>query len=800
MLHYALRSLRREPALLLAATGTLAVAIAAATAVFSIADAVLLRPLPYPHSDRLYWVDEAWGRAPDGMALAPDYYSIRRQPRPFEDVAAYEPITVNWTATDSPEQLQAAAVTASFFRVMGARPLLGRYLSAGEEGANSPPVAVLSYAFWQTRFAADPQIAGRTMLLDRLPVTVIGVMPQGFDYPHGVQLWRPIDIDQATQLPRSAMRPARLVYMLARLRPGITPDALENDLAVLGHDVRAEYPPEFETAGFLKGFRIRATPLRRRIAGDLRPAVLVLSGAVALVLLIACVNLANLLLARAAAHRRELAVRLALGAPRRRIAGQMMIESLLLALPGGLAGLAIASFVVAALNRYKPLVLDRYPVIPLDLRTVAFTCAATVFTGLLFGMAPALSASGSHIADALKSAGHSQTGGAGAAQMRRILVIAEVAVSLVLLVGACLLARSFWKLGNVPLGFPSDRLVTMRVKLTGSRYASGPAQIDFYQQVLARLRRLPMVRSAAVATDVPLSGERPFTGREVQVEGRPPLPPAQRPHADGEVVSPEFFVTMGIPLVAGRLFDAHDVNAVVVNQAFATRVFPGESALGGRIAGGQTIVGIVSNIRGSSLGAEPLPVYYSCACGGGNRFLTRMALIVRTAADPRPAIRAIQEQVYAVDRDQPVFDVETMEDRLASSLAPQRFQLALVGTFAGIAILLAAAGVYGVISYLMARRRREIAIRMALGARPGDVVTMVLRESLALAGIGIVFGIGGALALMRYAGSMLYGVSAADAVSFIVAAAVLMGAVIASAAAPARRAARLDPLAALRQE
>jgi len=800
MFRYAIRGLRREPTFLLTATGTLAIAIAASTAVFSIADTVLLRPLPYPHSERLYWVDEVWGRAPEGIALAPDYYSIRRQNRPFDEVAAYEPITVNWTGIDSPEQLQAAAVTASFFRVMAVQPLLGRYLAPGEEGANAPPVAVLSYAFWRSRFGADPRIGGRTILLDRMPVTVIGVMPQGFDYPHGVQLWRPIDIEEGTQLPRAATRPARLVNILGRLRPDLPAAAVENDMSVLAHNIRAEYPPEFEAAGFLKGFSIRAMPLGRRIAGDLRPAVLVLSGAVALVLLIACVNLANLLLARAGAHHRELGVRLALGAARGRIVCDMLMESLLLALPGGIAGLAIASFVVTALNRYKPLVLDRYPAISLDLVTVAFSCGATLLTGLLFGMAPALSASGLRIVDALKSAGPTQTGSAGAVQLRRILVIGELAVSLVLLVGACLLARSFLKLANVPLGFPPDRLITMRVKLTGSRYASGPAQIDFYQQVLTRIRQLAMVRSAAVATDVPLSGERPFSGREVQVEGRPPLPPGQRPHADAEVVSPGFFATMGIPVVAGRIFDAHDTDAIVVNEAFVGRLFPGEAAIGRRLVGGQTIVGIVADIRGSLLGAEPVPLYYSCACGSGSRFLTRMALVVRTAGDPAAAIRAVEEQVYAVDRDQPVFDVQTMEERLAASVAPQRFQLMLVGAFALIAILLAAAGVYGVMSYLLARRGREFGIRIALGAGPRDVLGLVLRETAALAVIGIVAGLASAWTLTRYAKSILYGVTPLDAISFAAAAIILLAAVLGAATGPARRAARVDPLTALRNE
>jgi len=478
----------------------------------------------------------------------------------------------------------------------------------------------------------------------------------------------------------------------------------------------------------------------------------------------------------------------------------------LLALPGGAVGVSIAAFAVAALNRYKPLVLDRFPAISLDLTTLAFTFAVTLFTGLVFGIAPALSASGVRILEALKSAGHTQS--ASAPGLRRVLVVGELAVSLVLLVGAGLLARSFLKLANVPLGFPPDHLVTMRVNLTSKRYATGAGQMDFYDQVLARIRRLPMVRSAAIATDLPLSGDRPYSGMTFQVEGRPPVPVAQRSEAAGAVVSPEFFQAMGIPLVAGRLFDAHDgarsAAAIVINEAFAHKVFPGEDPLGRTIVNGPgtrfTIVGVVRSIRAGSLGAEPVPLYYACACGTGNRFLTRMAFLVRTAGEPHAAIRAIEQQVYSVDRDQPVFDVRTMDERLAAALSSQRFYLLLVGAFAFISVLLAAAGVYGVMSYLVSRRNREIGIRIALGATPEDVLRLMLGETALLSVFAIAAGLAGAWAVTRYARSMLYGVTALDAVSFTFAPAVLLLAALAATLMPARRAARTDPVTALREE
>ncbi|HKE26724.1 MAG TPA: ABC transporter permease [Bryobacteraceae bacterium] len=822
-IRYAARRLRREPTLLFAATGTLAVAIAATATVFSLVNAVLLRPLPYPASERIYWVSEHWGNMPAGLAVSPDYYSIREENRVFESVAMYNPFTLNLTGVEHPEQLDAAGVTPSFFRVMASRPQLGRYLAEGEEGSKAPPVVVLSYGLWRSHFAADPNIAGKSIQLDRQPYTIVGVMPQGFDFPHGTEVWRPILIDEASQRPRMASRPMFLVNMIARTRPGVTEAALATELARLAHNLRAEYPPEFNTRLVGGRFEVNAGSLQRRTAGDLRPALLVMSGAVALVLLIACVNLANLLLARAGGRRRELAVRLALGARRGHVVRLMLLESLLLAVPGGVAGIAVASFAVAVLNRAKPLVLDRYPAIAIDLTTLAFTLAVTLLTAVLFGIAPALSASGVRVLDALKSGGLTQSG--GALRIRRFLVVAELAVSLVLLIGAGLLVHSFLKLANVPLGFPPDHLLALRVNLVSQRYATGAGQMDFYNQVLARIRRLPMVRSAAIASDIPLSGDRPYGSMAFLVEGRPPLPMAQRPQADTAIVSPDFFATMGVPVVAGRLFGEQDAprpaspnavaegydphraaRAVAINQALAHTVFPGEDPIGRTILGGgdrgdrSIIVAVVGSVRASSLGAEPVPLVYSCACGTGNRFLTRMAIVVRTSGDPKSAITAVQQQVYAVDRNQPVFDIRTMDDRLAASLGPQRFQLILVGAFAFVAIVLAAAGVYGVMSYLVSLRGREIGIRIALGARPQDVRNLLLGESAALSAVAILAGLGGAVALTRYAKSLLYGITALDGVAFAIAPAVLLIAVVGAAVGPTRRAARIDPVTALRQE
>ena len=723
-------------------------------------------------------------------------------------MGASDELTVNWTGVEKPEQLDAARVTPSFFRVMGTRPMMGRYFTPEEQGEKSPAVVVLSYAFWHSRMAGDALVVGKTVTLDRLPARIVGVMPQGFDYPAGTQIFRPIPMDEATQRPRSPSRPMRLVRILARLRPGVGHNELAAEMGRLTHNIRAEYPKEFESAGFLKGMSIHAQPLQERLTGEVRPALLVLSGAVGLVLLIACVNVANLLLARATARQRELAVRLTLGSHRRRIIQQLLTESMILALPGGLAGAAIAYLAVTGLNTWKPLLFVRYPEISIDVFTLAVTCGLTVAAGLIFGMAPAVAVLSVNIHDALKSAGHMQTGGRSAARLRQSLVVAELGVSLVLLIGAGLLFRSFVKLATTDLGFPAENLLTLRVNLAGSRYATAEGQKAFYDEVVQRVKQLPMVRRAAVSTEIPL-GESWTNLVRFDVFGRPPVAIAQQPESSLTVVDRNFFPALGIPLHSGRLFDSEDStqssDKIVVNEAFAHKIFPGENPVGHRLifyrnSADWTIVGVVGNVRGSALGAEPTPLIYRCICQANNRFLTRMGFIVRTTGDPRAAIRAVEGQVYAVDRNQPVFDVKTMDERLADALAPQRFHLTLIGTFAVIALALSALGVYGVLSYLVTRRTREIGIRIAMGAQPREVRRLVVGESAVLAAMAVVVGLGGAWALTRYLQSMLYGVTARDGMTFAVMPVVLVALAMAASLLPAWRASRIDPMAALREE
>jgi predicted permease len=814
-LRYAIRSLGRNPMLAVTATLILAISIGANITVFSLVNSILLRPLSFPDSRQIYWISERMGRDQLETGLGPDYYTLREENRIFEDIGAYDTATLNWSGSEQPEQLDAAQVTPSFFRVLGTQPMVGRYLAAGEQGKKAPPVVVVSYTFWRSRLGSDRRIVGKTVTLDGLSNTVIGVMPQGFDYPHGTQIWKPLEMDEAEQLPRSVMTPMRTVYMLARLKPSKGEPAARADIAVdtemarLTRAIRAEYPKPFETAGFLNGMRISASPLQRRLTGDLRPALLVLTGAVGLVLLIACANLANVLLARAAGRQREMAVRLALGSGRRRIVAQILTESVATALPGGLAGIMIAGLAVYALNTWTPLVLASYPRISMDLPTLAFSSGLTLITALVFGLAPAMAASGISIQDALKSAGYTQSGGRRASRLRQFLVVAELGVSLVLLIGAGLLARSFLKLSRSDLGFPPQNLLTMRVNLTGARYQTAARQTEFYQNVLDRVRRLPGVRQAAFATDLPLSGEAAFSEMAFTVVGRPPVPIAQRPSADITAVSPGFFRTMGIPLHSGRIFDTRDSIAspsgVLVNEIFARRIFPGEGPIGRSImppgnSSPWTIVGVVGNIRGRALGAVPESLLYRCTCESQDPNRSRMRLIVRTVGDARSAIHVVEDQVFAVDRSQPVFDVKTMDQRVADALAPQRFHLLVIGSFAAIAILLAALGVYGVMSYLVTRRTREIGIRIAMGAVPRQVARLIVGESVVLAMCAITAGMGAAWGLTRYLKSMLYGMTALDAATFITMPLLLAAIAVAAAYLPARRASRIEPTIALREE
>jgi len=746
----------------------------------------------------------------------PNFLDWRAGQDAFSGLAIYRTDGAKLKTPDAAEQITVAQVSQDFFGVMGVPPGVGRYLGPEEEGSKAPPVIVLSYDFWQRRLGSDPRIIGTAMAVDRLPRTIVGVMPQGFDFPRGTQIWMPLPLDESSAGAIVATRPIFTVSLLARRKVGVSNEEVAADLNRLTYPIRVEY--KVFPSRFRWDLVIAAIPLQQHLTGQLRSPLLVLGGAAGLVLLIACVNLANLLLARAGNRGREVAIRLALGANRGRIVRQMLTESFVLAVPGGTAGIGISWLAVHLLNSAKPAFLVRYPPISIDLPVLAFTLGLTLAASTLFGMAPAVSAAGIQIQEALKSAGTTHSGGPGAARLRKVLVVVELGVSLVLLIGAGLLGRTFLKLASTDLGFRSDRLLTFRVSPIGP---AGRDYSHFYNSVLDRLQHLPMTRSAALALDVPLSEEDFYLSGRIRVLGRPVVPFVERPILNNTVISPEFFHTLGIPLKSGRVFDAHDtvppagtfvtnygmVSAapVVVNEAFVRRMFAGENPLGQRVVFGPdrnsvtwTIIGVVGDVRGGVLGAGAPAMVYRCAWEGSTLF--RAGFLIRTTGEPKAAIRAVEEQVHAVDRDQPIFDVKTMEERRAAALAPERFQLAVIATFATIAMLLAAIGVYGVMSYLVTRRTREIGIRVAMGASPADVLGMVMGETMILVVAAIGIGLGAAWVLTRYVRSMLFGVTEMDATTFVLAPVLLAAIVLIACGAPARHAARIDPIRTLREE
>jgi predicted permease len=814
---YALRNLRRDPFLALSATVTLAVCIGANTTVFSVANSILIRPLPYPNSDRIDWISERSGPARQDVGAAPDYYMIREQNRIFEDVAAFDPDTMNWTGVEQPEHLETASVSTSFFQVMGTQAMLGRYLTPDEEGPNAARVAVLSYVFWRNRLGGDPHILGKQIALDRLPRTIVGVMPQGFDFPRGTQIWLPSTLDKTTDgFPIPPTRGIWEVLVVARRKREIMPQQAAAEMNRLTFLVRAAYPKELRATAFRTDLTIANLPLQEHLTGQIRPAILILTGSGALVLLIACANIANLLLARAASRQRELAVRMALGSGRVRIIHQMLTESLVLGVPGGFAGIGLAWLAVHVLDATKPGILVRYPAIAMDWRVLAFTIVLLLAISLLFGLIPAFSAAGIHVQESLKSAGMTHSAARGSTRLRKTLVVAEIGVSLVLLIGAGLLARSFLYLTHSDLGFSYDHLLTFRVNPIGPFDRNyGP----FFSEVLDSVKHASGVRAATIAADIPLGELDFFQAGRIRVLGRPYVAFTARPRINDTLVSPEFFGMLKIPLEHGRVFNVHDLvhppavayhgyfpaESVVVNEAFVRRMFPGEEPLGRKLGFGPddinvtwTIVGVVGNIRGAELGAETPAIIYRCTCAGTPLF--RASFLVRTAGDPDTATRDIQHAVHAVDRDQPISDVKTMDQRRDAALAPERFQLILLGSFAVIAILLAAAGVYGTMSYLVTRRTREIGIRVAMGARLADVLRMVLGETTVLLLLAIAAGLGGAWAVTRFIRSMLYGVNELDPTTLALTSLLLAVIVLVAALGPARRAIRVDPMIALRDE
>jgi putative ABC transport system permease protein len=813
-IRYALRGLRQRPGFTLVAVLTLALGIGANTAIFSVVNGVLLRALPYDRPERLAMI---WGhRNQEALAelSVPELWDLRERTHAFTGVAAFADGNINLTGTGTPERIRAGYFTANTPAVLGVAPAIGRGFTAEEDLPGGPAVVLLGDGLWRRRFGADPKVIGRVLTLDDTPTTVVGIMPPDFQLPTHYagapkELWAPMQLDPATN---RGVRGWHFLEVIGRLRNGVALETASAETSSLMRGMLAAYPMEYTPE-----FDGSATAVSQAVVGDVRPALLVLLGAVALLLLIACANVAGLLLSRSEARQREIALRTALGAGRFRLVRQLLTESLLLAAAGGLVGLLLAVWGVQGLVLAAPPTVPRLDAVGIDLRVLGYTLGVTLLTGILFGLAPALHAVRGDLTGGLTDGGRAGTIGRGRQRVRQALVTGQVAVALVLVTGAGLLVQSFFRLRHVDPGFVPEHLLTARVELSPVRYQANDVKRRFYAGLLERVRSIPGVRSAATARALPMTGKLEIGDWSFVLEGQaasPPLPTDWHP-ADWQVVSPGYFATMGIPVRQGRDFAVTDrlgaPGAIIVNRTLARQVWPDGDALGRRVllgGGGadsvwRTVVGIVGDVRHRGLTASPRPEmflpYAQFPAGTGNA-PPAMHVVLRAAGDPSALATALAAAVEAVDPDVPLSGVQTMETAMGSWAAERRLIMLLVSGFALVALVLGSVGIYGVMAHVVAQREREIGVRMALGALPGQILGLVVSQSAVLVGAGIVVGTLGALAVTRLLTGLLFQVRPSDPLTFIGTALVLVVAAAGATLVPALRAVRTDPAHALRSE
>jgi putative ABC transport system permease protein len=802
-IRYAFRILRNSPGITAVVVLTLALGIGANSAIFSVVNSVLLRPLPYRNSASLVWMTDILPKQNQSLVFDADYFAWRKHCTSFQEITAYSNgAEYTLTGAGDAERIVGVRATYTYLRTLGVAPKIGRDISADEDRPGAPHVVLVSDGLWRRRFSADPGVLGRAIALDGNLYTVAGILPRGFEFPESrkSELLVPLGVADREISPN---RGIMFVRIIARLKPGVSPEAAAAEVDTISRPFHAAFPGGF--AKMFVGARAQVMFLHDRLVGNVRKALLLLLGAVGFVLLIACVNVASLQLARATAREKEIAIRGAMGAARWRLARQLLTESSIIGLCGGVAGLALGVWLIALVRRFGPRNIPHLDVTQLDGRVVLFTIAVSLFSGILFGLAPVFSAFRVSPNDSLKQGGAQGSAGKKAVRPQQVLVTIELGMALVLFIGAGLLARSFVRLISVPQGFDSRGVLTGQISLPASTYLKDEQQRAFYSQLTERLRALPGVTSAGAGATLPLGGFV-FTAA-VQVEGRPPIErtPGTQWSAAVDMVTPESFTALRIPLKAGRFLDHSDAaNAPatgVVNETFVRRFFPNESPLGHRVqmadAAWRAIVGVVGDTRQMGIAAETLPEIYISTEQSPN---SNMSLAIRTDADPMtlaPAVRAI---VASLDKNVPVYGVEKLDDSLASEVASQRFNMALLVGFAALALLLSAIGIYGVMAYAVGQRTHEIGIRLALGAVPGNVLRMILLQGAKLAVLGVVLGLGAGIALTRLLGTMLFEVKPTDPLTFAAGALILFAAALAACWIPARRATRVDPLVALRYE
>src|SRR5437773_4161945 len=813
---FAFRQLLKNRGFAVVAVLTLALGIGANTAIFSVVNAVLLRPLPYAESDRLVWLSERSPNFPTMSVSYPNYTDWRAQQTVFEQIGVYNWGSYNLTGRGEAQRLTGVRASADVFSALRARAALGRVFNNDEDKPGAPSVVLLSHGLWQDRFGGAADILNQAITLDGRLFTVVGIMPAGFAFPNRTDLWVPVGpLSDEESWKSRGNHPG--LFGLARLKPGVSLDQARSEMDTIAVRLEQQYPDSN------KNNRVRIEPLLDNYVSNVRLGLWTLLGAVALVLLIGCANVANLLLARAAARQKEMAVRAALGAGRWRIVRQLLTESLLLSMAGGALGLLLAYGGVRLILALSSNSIPRAGEIGLDAGVLAFTAVLSVLTGILFGLAPAWQASRPDVHETLKETTRGVTG--GRARLRQSLVISEVALTLVMLVGAGLLLRSFHRLQQVNPGFSPERVLSFRLDLPERKYAKEEQQISFYRNLLERLRALPGAQAVSVTSRLPLGGNDWQTS--FVIAGQPEPPPHERPSMEVHLVSPEYFRAMGIPLLHGRAFTDRDdrahlrerdlssftdgerwmsgLNAIIVDEEFARRHWPNEDAIGKRVRlpWGEkgpvlTVVGVVGRVKLNQLNEQGgfVQAYLPFLQGASGS----MAVVMKTTQAPEALITAARQQVQALDPEQPIYDVRTLAEMRDNSIAPQRLNLTLLAVFAGVALALAVIGLYGVLAYAVAQRQREIGVRMALGAQRRDVLGLVVGHGMRLTGIGVILGLAGALALTRVLKSLLFEIKPFDPVTFLLVTAVLAGVALLACWIPARRAARVDPMVALRYE
>jgi putative ABC transport system permease protein len=806
-IRYALRMLLKRPSFTVIVVLTLALGIGANTTIFSAIDAVLLNPLPYKDPERLMVVwetnkqlgPEMWDR---NEAAIGNFLDWRSRNQSFDQLGALFDTDMNLTGVGEPQRIKSVVATTNFFQVLGVQPMLGRSFSPESETPGSPFTAIISHELWQRQFGSDPGLINKSLTLNGHQVEVIGVMPPGFElqFPISVHvdMWVPFVIDVAD--PDYHDRRNNFLYAVGRLKPGVSQEQAQAEMKLIASQLQQQYPETNADRG------VRVVPLHKQVVGNVESYLYMLFAAVGFLLLIACANVAGLLLARVTARQREVAVRMALGASRWRLIRQLLTESVILSAFSGLLGLLLAYAGVKLLVALTPSEVPRLHEIGLHVPVFLWTLAISVVTGLLFGLAPALQASRPDLNSALKESSGRNPGSFQGSGLRNLLVVSEVAVALLLLVGAGLMTKSFLRLQQVDPGFDATNVVSMNIALPTSKYRAQQLN-NFYDQLFERIRNVPGVKSVGGINPLPLGGTN--ISLSVLVEGAPAVALTDRPSVGVRVVTPGYFQTMSIPILKGRAFTEQDrdnsPNVILVNEALASRFWPNQDAIGKRLdfeedSGKQVwreIVGVVGNVKHKALATEVMPEAYFPYKQDPENF---MGLVVRTASDPVSMIPAIRNQVLSIDKDQPVSDIMTMEQRLAKSVAASRFVMLLLGSFSVLALGLAAVGIYGVMSYLVTQRTQEIGVRMALGAQKRDVLKLVVRRGMVLAIIGTALGLVASLALTRLMRSLLFEVTPTDWLTFVITSVVLLTVALLACYIPARRATKVDPLVALRYE